>query len=400
MDSLFAKSDLYLSQTPMTFIRDYVEVVDWSSCLIAIQGAKGVGKSTLIRQYIKLHYPAHSRKVLYCSLDSLYFVTHSITEVVEKFRIIGGELIVLDEIHKYGGYWSREIKELNDLYKDIRIVVSGSSLLKLLNADADLSRRCVKYTIQGLSFREYLRFYHSISVRSYSLDQILDDPFTLADEVTGKCHPLEFFADYLKHGYYPFYLEGESTYYRRIEQVVNYTIEVELPEMKLVDVSGVRKLKKLVGIISEEVPFELDASKLSRSIGATRETVVSYLHHLGRAKILNLLFSGSKNYVKIAKPDKLYLENPNMIYALCSQTPLIGTIRESFAVCMLTANNEIEYGKEKGDFFVNDKYTLEIGGPDKGFGQIIGVDDAYVFADGIEMPSSRKLPLWMLGFVY
>ncbi len=400
MESLFAKSDQYLLQTPMKFIRNSINTIDWNERLIAIQGAKGVGKSTLIRQYIRKNYPLHSKKVLYCSLDSVYFTTHTITELVEKFSLIGGEAIFLDEIHKYGQQWSREIKELNDLYKNMRIVISGSSLLKILNADADLSRRCVRYTIQGLSFREYLAFYKKLDSPDWRLEDILSNPTALADEVTAKCHPLEFFNDYLQYGYYPFYVEGAVSYYNKIEQVINYTIEVELPELNLVDIAGVRKLKKLVSIISDEVPFELDASKLSRSVEANRETVVLYLHHLGRAKILNLLFSGAKNYAKLAKPDKLYLENPNMIYALCSGIPEIGTIRESFAICMLSKDNTVEYGKDKGDFKVNARFTLEIGGPDKGFSQIANIDDAYVFADGIEVPRGRKLPLWMLGFLY
>lgn len=400
MDTLFAKSDQYIAQTPMGIIRSAIDDIDWSARLIAIQGAKGVGKSTLLRQYIRKNYPAHSRKVLYCSLDSLYFASHSITELVEKFRISGGKMIFLDEIHKYGVNWSREIKELNDLYQDIRIVISGSSLLKLLNADADLSRRCVRFTIQGLSFREYLEFCHNIHIPRHSLDEILSNPFSIADKVTEQCHPLEFFPDYLRYGYYPFYLEGKSSYFNRIEQVVNYTLEVELPELKLVDISGVRKLKKLVNIISDEVPFELDSSKLARSIEASRETVVQYLHHLGRAKILNLLFSGAKDYAKLAKPDKLYLENPNLLYALCSHSPETGTVRESFAVCMLGKDHSIEYGKSKGDFKVDGKYTFEIGGPDKGFSQIAGVENSFVLADGIEMPSGRKLPLWMLGLIY
>lgn len=400
MESLFAKSDQYLALTPMKKIRSAINEIDWTSRLIAIQGAKGVGKSTLIRQYIKKTYPLHSRKALYCSLDSLYFSSHTIIELVENFRISGGEMIFLDEIHKYGVNWSREIKELYDLYPDIRIVISGSSLLKLLNADADLSRRCVRYTIQGFSFREYLDFYHNLDFPKRTLEDIIHNPYSLADEVTSQCHPVEFFSDYLKYGYYPFYIEGAGSYFNKIEQVVNYTIEVELPELKLVDISGIRKLKKLVNIISDEVPFELDSTKLSRSLEATRETVVLYLHHLGRAKVLNLLFSGAKDYAKLAKPDKLYLENTNMLYALCSQIPETGTLREAFAVCMLSKDHNIEYGKSKGDFKVDGEYTFEIGGPDKGFSQIAGVEKSFVFADGTEMPSGRKLPLWMLGFIY
>ena len=173
-----------------------------------------------------------------------------------------------------------------------------------------------------------------------------------------------------------------------------------MTELRLVDISGVRKLKKLMNIISDQVPFELDSSKLAKSIEATRETVVLYLHNLAKAKLLNNLFSGAKNYAKLAKPDKLYLENPNMLYALCSQKPEIGTVRETFAVNQLSESNTVEYGKERGDFKVNGKYTLEVGGADKGFSQIAGVDNSFVVTDDTEMPSGRRIPLWMLGFLY
>ncbi len=400
MDSLFLKHDRYYTETSTEIVRECIGEIDWDARLISIQGPKGVGKSTLIRQFIKLNYPPHSRKALYCSMDSLYFSSHSISELVESFVSMGGERLFLDEIHKYAGPWSTELKELYDLYPRLKVVISGSSLLKILNSDADLSRRCVRHDIQGLSFREYLRFYRGLDFPKVSLESILASPFELADSVMSKCHPLEYFKDYLRNGYYPFYLEGAKSYYTRIEQAVCYTLEVELPELRLVDISGVVKLKKLMDIISDQVPFELDASKLSRAVGATRETVVQYLHYLGRAKMLNLLFSGSKDYAKLARPDKLYLENSNMLYALCSNSPEIGTVRETFAVNHLGVDHKVEYGKERGDFKVDGKYTFEVGGSDKGFSQIAGVKDSYVLADDIEVPSGRKIPLWMIGFIY
>lgn len=400
METLFAKSDRYYAETSTNIIREQIDDIDWDARLVAVVGPKGVGKSTLIRQFMKLNYPFHSRKALYCSLDSLYFSNHSISELAEQFVISGGERLFLDEIHKYNGPWSIELKEIYDLYPNLKVVISGSSLLKILNSEADLSRRCVMYQIQGLSFREYLRFYHGYSFQKMSLESILSEPYQLADIVLEKCHPLEFLSDYYRYGYYPFYLEGIKSYYNRIEQAVSYTLEVELPEMHLVDISGVRKLKKLMNIISDQVPFELDASKLSRTIGATRETVVAYLHHLSRAKMLNLLFSGAKDYAKLARPDKLYLENPNMLYALCSAEPETGTVRETYAANQLSHDHILEYGKARGDFKVDGKYTFEVGGAGKDFSQISGLQDAYVLADGIEMPSGKKIPLWMMGFLY
>lgn len=400
MESLFLKHDKFCQSTSTEFIRRIYDNIDWDARQMAIVGPKGVGKSTLIKQYIKLNYPRHSNKVLYCSLDSLYFSNHSITELVEKFVMQGGEHLFLDEVHKYSGPWSIELKEIYDLYPELRIVISGSSAIKILDSEADLSRRCVIYNLQGLSFREYLRFRTGLDFPCANIEDILEHPHDLADVVNDKCKPIEFFKDYIETGYYPFYLEGMKSYGTKIEQSVAYTMEVEMTELKLVDISGVRKLKKLMNIISDQVPFELDASKLAKSVEATRETVVLYLHNMAKAKLLNLLFSGSKNYAKLAKPDKLYLENPNMLYALCSHKPEIGTVRETFAVNQLSENNIVEYGKERGDFKVNGKYMLEVGGAEKSFTQIAGVENSFVLADDIDRPSGRRIPLWMLGLLY
>lgn len=400
METLFLKHDLYYKSTSTNIVREQIDSIDWDDRLIAIVGPKGVGKSTLLRQYIKLHYPEHSRKALYCSLDSLYFSSHRLIDLITDFVAIGGERLFLDEIHKYKGPWSSELKESYDLYPQLKIVISGSSLLKILNCEADLSRRCVIYHMQGLSYREYLSFYHNIHFPKVCLESILENPHSLSDAVMEKCHPLEFFHDYFKYGYYPFYLEGRFSYYTRIEQVVTYTLEVEMPELHLVDIAGVRKLKKMMSIISEEVPFSLNSNKLANAIGATRETVVLYLHQMGRARLLNLLFSGAKDYAKLAKPDKLYLENTNMLYALCVREPEIGTVRETFAVTHLSVDHQLEYGKDHGDFKVDGKYIFEVGGADKGFGQIAQINNSFVLADDIESPIGNRIPLWMIGFIY
>lgn len=398
METLFKRHDIYLANTPMTIVRDIMHEINWNSRLVAIVGARGVGKSTLIRQFIRINFGQYDRSVLYCSLDSVYFSTHSFIDLAEQFVMNGGKRLFLDEVHKYNG-WSKEIKEIYDLYPELKIVISGSSLLEILNADADLSRRCIRYTLHGLSFREFLRFYKGISIRKYGLDEILGDPSGLCSDVVAQCRPVQYFKEYLAFGYYPFYLEGKEEYYTRIEQVVNFIIEVELPQLRKVDVSNIRKLKALVSIIASDVPYEVDASKLSRMIGAGRDTVIEYMRHLADAAVFNLLYSDVRSVGKLTRPDKIYLENPNLLYALSTSDVLIGTARETFVVSQLAPEHIVEYGRQHGDFKVDGKYTFEVGGKDKTFSQIAGVGNSFVLSDDIESSLGRKLPIWIVGFL-
>ena len=403
MDSLFRKSDRLLANTQTEIIRDKMNEIHWNAQLVTIMGAKGVGKSTLIKQYLKKNYRLGDRRILYCSADTVDFSMRTLVGLAEEFSIRGGELLAIDEIHKYKSGttdWSREIKEIHELYPDLKLIVSGSSLLRLREGDADLSRRAVKYTMPGLSFRESLRFYHGLEFKRWALDDILAHPYDLWQEVSSKCKPVALFKEYLEKGYYPFLLEGEGEYYTKIEQVVNYIIETELPQICKVDVANVRKLQALIALICSEVPFELNANKIAAAIEIGRDTVVEYLKYLGDAKVLNLLYSDKKKIGKLSKPDKVYLENPNILYALTPTKAEIGTIRETFAICSLSESHSVEYGKAQGDFKVDGKYTFEIGGRSKGFSQIAGVENSYIFADDWDMPDGAKLPLWMLGFLY
>ena len=403
MDTLFRKHDRLLANTSMDIVRDQMNQIHWNAQIISIMGPKGVGKSTLLRQYVTRNYQIGDRKALYCSADSVDFSTRTLVELAEQFFINGGELLIVDEIHKYKpgtSDWSKEVKEIYELFPKLKLIVSGSSLLKLKEGDADLSRRSIKYTMPGLSFREALRFYHGLDFPKWTLEDILTHPFDLWEMVTSKCKPVVHFKEYLEKGYYPFLLEGEGEYFTRIEQVVNYIIETELPQICKVDVANIRKLQALVKLIAEEVPFELNANKIAGSMEIGRDTVVEYLKYLGDAKILNLLYSDRKKTGKLSKPDKVYLENPNLLYAIAPDKVEIGTARESFAMNSLSESHLVEYGKAHGDFKIDSKYTFEIGGRSKDFSQIAGIPDSYIFADDWDMPDGAKLPLWMLGFLY
>lgn len=399
MEQLFERKDQKIRLTSMNFVRDMMSDINWDAQLICIRGARGVGKTTLMLQYIKSHYKAMSKEVLFVSLDTVYFTTHSLIELADAFYKNGGKHLFIDEVHKYPT-WSREIKEIYDFYPDMRVVISGSSLLNILEGDADLSRRCVSYDMQGLSFREFLKFYHNIDIRRYSLDEILNTPESLCSEVLDKCQPLPLFNDYLKYGYFPFYNKNKENYYTLIEQIVSYVIESELPQVFNVEAAMARKIKALMGIVSSSLPYEVDATKLSGVIGVHRTTVVNYLYMLDKASMINMIFEESKTVKKLQKPDKLYIENTNMLYAISSGAVDTGTIRETFCVNQLSASHNVEYSKRKGDFLIDGRYTFEVGGRNKGFSQVAGVDNSYVLTDNIDSPYGRKLPIWAMGFLY
>lgn len=399
MERLFVLQDQLLKLTPMGFIRNCAENINWNAQLLSIRGAKGVGKTTMILQHIRQNFGKSDRKALYCSLDANYFVDHSILDLVDIFYRNGGKYLFLDEIHKYEN-WSREIKEVYDFYPDLHLVVSGSSLLSLMEGDVDLSRRCVSHDIQGLSLREYLQFYKGIDIPKHSLQEILENPEEICDKVNNACRPTAVFNEYLQHGYYPYYYRNEIDYYSIINNVVRYVIEQELPRICKVDLGNTRKIRSLMNMLASSEPYEVDISKMSVQSGLQRPTVLSYLKYLGDAKLLTLLYSDLTNVKRMQKPDKIYIENPNMLHAIASHPIKEGTLRETFAVSQLAFEHQVEFKKEHGDFLIDGTYTLEIGGANKKFGQIAGIPDSYVLADDVDYPVGNKLPLWILGFLY
>ena len=399
MQRLFNLHDRLLSLTPMKIIRKCGMEINWDTPMLAIRGPKGIGKSTLLRQYIRLHYNKGDRKVLYCSLDNSYFADHSILDLAEEFYRKGGKHLFLDEIHKYP-MWSRELKEIYDNYPDMRVVISGSSLLSLQQGKADLSRRCINHDFQGLSFREYLQFYKGIDLPVCALDEMLTNPFPFIEKVYDKCKPLAYFDEYLACGYYPYYTGNETDYYSAINSVVCYIIEEELPRICNVELENTRKIRALMNVLAASEPYEVDMSRMSIQSGLQRKTILTYLKYLSDAKLVNLLYSDLVNVKKMQKPDKIYIEDTNMLHALATHPTKEGTLRETFAVNHLVFNHSVEYGKQHGDFVVDGKYTIEVGGQSKNFKQIANIPNSYIFADDIEYPWENKLPLWLLGFLY
>ena len=398
MEALFKKHKMLISQINTGIVRDMMHSVNWEKQLVAIRGSRGVGKTTLIRQYIKQKFGISAGEALYCVMDSMYFANHTLLELAEQFHLMGGTHLFLDEVHRYPT-WSREIKEIIDLYPNMKITFTGSSLIQILNADADLSRRVLSYTMEGLSFREYLQFYKGIHIPVYSLEDILTNYDDICAETNKLCHPQPLFEEYLRVGYFPFYDGDEEEYYSRIENVIDFIVGQELPQFCGVDPANTRKVKALIQFLADSVPYELNIAKLSARLELNKNTVLSYINSLGRAELLMLLYSDSKTITRLQKPDKIYLHDPNMFYAL-GYGEKIGTIRECFLINQLSVNHTVEYGKEQGDFIIDGNITIEVGGPDKTFVQVANIPNSYIFADRIELPVGKKLPLWMAGLVY
>ena len=397
MDKLINKCRRLLALVNTDVVRELMQQINWDQRLISIRGARGVGKTTLMLQYLKLN-GCDCKRSLYISMDSVYFATHTLLEFVERFYQLGGKQLLIDEVHKYPS-WSREIKEIYDSYPDLRVVVSGSSLLNILNADADLSRRCIPYEMQGLSYREYLWMVKGIHLPVITLKELLSDPNGFCDNINSQCRPLAYFKEYLQEGYYPFILEGKMEYHLRIENVVNFILDVELPQSCGVEIGNIRKMKSLLAVLASKVPMQVDMTKIAAAAGVSRNTLLAYMQYLSRARLLNLLYAGDDSVKKMQKPDKIYLENPNLIVTLALDEPNIGTVRETFLVGQLCYQHKVEYTKT-GDLLVDRLYTIEIGGKSKDGKQIASLEDAYIASDDIEYAAGNKIPLWAFGFLY
>ena len=397
MDKLINKCRRLLALVNTDVVRELMQQINWDQRLISIRGARGVGKTTLMLQYLKLN-GCDCKRSLYISMDSVYFATHTLLEFVERFYQLGGKQLLIDEVHKYPS-WSREIKEIYDSYPDLRVVVSGSSLLNILNADADLSRRCIPYEMQGLSYREYLWMVKGIHLPAITLKELLSDPNGFCDNINSQCRPLAYFKEYLQEGYYPFILEGKIEYHLRIENVVNFILDVELPQSCGVEIGNIRKMKSLLAVLASKVPMQVDMTKIAAAAGVSRNTLLAYMQYLSRARLLNLLYAGDDSVKKMQKPDKIYLENPNLIETLALDEPNIGTVRETFLVGQLCYQHKVEY-TNTGDLLVDRLYTIEIGGKSKEGKQIASLEDAYIASDDIEYAAGNKIPLWAFGFLY
>jgi predicted AAA+ superfamily ATPase len=374
-----------------------MDKIDWNDRLIGIRGARGVGKTTLLLQRIK-KFLGNTNEILYVSLDNLWFAEHSLLSLVDFFVKRGGKFLFLDEVHKYSN-WSQVIKNIYDDFPTLNIVFTGSSLLEILNARSDLSRRAIVYDMQGLSFREFLNITQKTDLKVVSLTDILENQKDVSDEVLSRVRPLQFFSDYLQHGYYPFFTEGIARYSYRLEEVVNLVLEVELPLLRNVEPAYIAKIKQLLQIVAESVPFIPNIDNLSKRIAIHRNTLLSYLYYLQETRLINHLHKDISGINRLQKPEKIYLENTNLAYALAEKNTDTGNIRETFFLNQLSYNHTVEYSN-RVDFKIDNKFLFEIGEKNKSGKQIKDTSNAYIAADNIEYGFDKKIPLWMFGILY
>jgi predicted AAA+ superfamily ATPase len=397
MQSLISISDRLTQVVNCDFARYLYDNIAWNNRLIGIVGAKGTGKTTLMLQYIKQNF-SNSDKALYASLDNIWFAQHSLLELAGTFHSYGGTHLFLDEVHRYAD-WAREIKNIYDSYPALHIVFTGSSMLEIFQASVDLSRRVISYELKGLSFREFLKFDGKIDLPVFPLDEILKNHRTIANNIVAQIKILPPFKNYLEYGYYPYYQEDMQTYPVRVAKSINKTFDEDLPAIEPVEYATIVKLKKLLAVIAEMVPFQPNIASLSGNVELNRNILVKYLYLLDKAGLINCISDEKLSLEKLSKPDKIYLENTNIISALAVGNANTGNVRETFFANQLRTKHTVNTAVT-GDFTIDRKFVFEIGGRNKSNAQIKNIENSYIAADEMETGFANKIPLWLFGFLY
>lgn len=386
-----------LSETDLKFKRYLYYKIDWNARLSGIVGARGVGKTTLMLQYIRENYKKN--EILYISADGFYLQRSSLFELAEEFYVKGGRHLFIDEVHRYPT-WAGEIKNLYDTFSDLRIVFSGSSALQIYKAEADLSRRAVIYKLHNLSFREYIALERGVELPVYSLEDILVGHEEIAAGICKKIRPVPLFMDYLQSGIYPFFKESKSGYPERLLSTVQVIMEMDLLAIENLTYSTIIKLRRILAFISESLPYVPNISELSRKSGVSRDVLLRLIDLLERADLLLLLRESSAPTGYLTKPDKIYLHNSALLYALSpSRQPEPGTVRETFFANQLSRNHMVNTAS-KGDFLVDGKFLFEVGGRKKQGSQVKNQENAFIARDNMEIGYENFIPLWLFGMLY
>ncbi len=389
MEQLYESFKRKLNETPTDFIRYKYSDIKWNGRAFGLVGPRGVGKSTMLLQHIKLNL--NTEDTLYVSADHLYFSKHRLVDLADIFVKMGGKHLFIDEIHKYDG-WSRELKQIIDDYSELQVIISGSSILDIHKEMADLSRRVPIYNMQGLSFREYLILFHSIDASTFTLEEVLRNKA----EIQGISHPLPLFRDYLRKGYYPFGKDAE--FEMELLQVINQTMEVDIPQYLQSNISVGRKLKSLLMVVAKSVPFKPVMSKLAGLTGISRNDVSDYLIYIEEAGMISQLRDRTGGIRSLGKVEKLYLDNTNLMYAIAPDNSDIGNVRETFFLNQTRVTNNV-ISSDISDFEIDGR-TFEIGGRKKGKKQIESAQEGYIVKDDIETGYANIIPLWTFGLLY
>lgn len=396
MERIYEISNRLVESLNTPHYRYIYDKVAWDDRLIMIKGARGVGKTTMLYQQCK----EQGVKGVYASLDLLFFNDHTIVELADYHYKHGGTHLYLDEVHLYPrNNWEQELKNIYDSYPGFHVVFTGSSLLRLNSRMADLSRRIATYELRGLSFREYLNFVGGYGFEPVTLDEVLHGHTAVASRIASKVRVIGEFEKYLKKGYYPFFMDtSDITYSQRVERIVLTVIENDIPAVTDIEYETQLKLKKLLVVLADKVPYVPNMTRLGQEIGVSRNQLMKFFALLNEGAILRTLADETRSTKNVARPEKILFDNPSVMQAL-SIFNKTGTVRESFVASMLSAVGKV-YAAKEGDFLLDRKYLFEVGGKGKGFSQIADKPNSYVIADDIESGFGNKIPMWLLGFLY
>ncbi len=397
MEKIIEKSNKSIQAVHYPYQRDVIGQINWDWKMNGIVGARGTGKTTLLLQKLQ-QLSKKGHEVLYIRLDDIYFNDHRVYDLADSFRKNGGEYLYMDEVHKYPG-WARELKNIYDSVPELKLVFSGSSILEITKQDADLSRRALMYEMTGLSFREYLLMSAVAALPSYPLTEIFKEHVSIASGIIGKIPVLKHFSFYLKSGFYPYFLEPERDYFTTLEQIIRTVMETDLRFIENFDIAQSRKMLTLLKVIAASVPFKPNISKISQKTDLHRQTVLHYFQYLEKSRMIKLVNLPERYISRLQKPDKIFLDNPNLFFVLNHEMVNTGNLRETFALNQLSVKHEVFLHKQ-ADFLVDHKFVIEIGGKNKDNVQVRNVDNAYIFTDDIEIGHHNRIPLWLLGFLY
>jgi uncharacterized protein len=397
MDTLLEQSSYYLKDVNTNFKRFLYDRIKWKNRLIGIKGARGTGKTTLCLQWLKeQNLPAN--QAAYFSLDDLYFTQHTLKETVTDFYKKGGKILVLDEVHKYPN-WSIEIKNVYDLYKDLKIIFTGSSIIDISKQQGDLSRRALIYELPGMSYREFLLLKYQIQLPVWHLPDLMQNAPMISTHLPKGFRPLEHFQEFLSTGYYPFMMEDPESVHQKINQLIRTIVESDMAELKDFDIRNAKKMLQLVYVLAQQVPFKPNLVALAEKTAIHRNTLNNYLHFLEQAKIISLMHPAGRSTSILQKPEKIYLNNTNLLFALAENKVEKGNLRETFFHSQVSAVHTIELPR-KGDFLVDNEFTFEVGGKEKSEKQIAGIKNARVVKDEKDYAAGNSIPLWMFGCLY
>lgn len=398
MENLIKYSHLKISATSLMFVRYLYNEIEWNDRLIGITGARGTGKTTLMLQRIKKEYK-YSAIAMYVSLDDFYFTKNRLFDMAEDFYLRGGRYLFIDEVHKYQD-WTTDIKNLYDTYADLYLIFSGSSAIQLHKAKSDLSRRVAMYHLHELSFREFLIIKENLITEPFSFENLLTNHIQYALELNKIKFLLPLFTEYIEKGVYPFFMEAKGKFYDRLKNIINTVIENDLMAIENISYQTAYKLRKLVFLIADSVPFKVNISELSRKTELSRDVLLRLLKILDDANLIKSIRQKGAPTGHLTKPDKIYLNNSTLLHALnSSQNLSVGTVRETFFMNQLIKDHNVLI-PGKGDFLIDNKYTFEIGGKTKTTKQILDLENAFIAADNINVGYGKRIPLWLFGFLY